>query len=51
MMRSGLTWPCNGRTRETSRMQNVTARYSFGLLEFMVKHALAENDPELLRID
>jgi len=31
--------------------ENVTARYSFGLLEFMVKHALAENDPELLRID
>jgi flavin-dependent dehydrogenase len=30
--------------------ENVTARYSFGLLEFMVKHGLAGNDPEQLRI-
>jgi hypothetical protein len=30
--------------------ENVTSRYSFSLVRFMVHHALAGNDPELLRI-
>ena len=30
--------------------EDVTNRYSFNLVHFMVKHALAGNDPEELRI-
>jgi hypothetical protein len=31
--------------------EDATNRYSLGLVDFMVKHALAGNDPELMRIE